>query len=59
MSTSEFTQPQFTTPTGGNNRGNCTAVATSVGGGVFRLVLNSELYEGQSSRRPHCPGLLG
>ena len=48
MSTSEFDLPQFTTPTGGNNRGNCTAAAQPVPGvpGRYRLVINSELYEG-------------
>ena len=47
MSTSEFTLPQFTTPTRGNNQGNCTASVTPLGTtGRYRLVLNTELYEG-------------
>jgi len=46
MSTSEFTQPQFTTPTKDNNNGNCTSTVSSLDGGRYRLDLNSELYEG-------------
>jgi hypothetical protein len=46
MSTSEHTQPQYTTPTRGNNNGNCTKGLVPIAPGVFQLVLNSELYEG-------------
>lgn len=50
LSSSEFNEPQFTTPTGAaNNFGNCTRVPIAVSGvnpGWYRLSLNSELYEG-------------
>eukprot|EP01052_Picozoa_sp_SAG31_P044914 SAG31_NODE_8005_length_1543_cov_1.380194_2_plen_310_part_00 len=48
LSSSEYTQPQFTTPTKSNNGGNCTltAVATPHVPGRYQLALNPELYEG-------------
>ena len=46
MSSSEFTEPQFTTPTNANNKGNCTAPVTAIGNNTFELQLNAELYEG-------------
>jgi hypothetical protein len=48
LSSSEFTLPQFTTPTAENNRGNCTTLARAVTGtpGRYQLAVNSQLYEG-------------
>ena len=48
LSSSEYTLPQYTTPTGENNGGNCTKDARAVPGtpGRYQLALNNELYEG-------------
>jgi hypothetical protein len=48
LSSSEFTQPQFTSGTSSNNHGNCTLPARAVPGvtGRYQLAINPELYEG-------------
>jgi hypothetical protein len=46
LSSSEYTQPGYTTSTGAkNNHGNCTMAPVATGNGTYRLELNSELYE--------------
>eukprot|EP01043_Picozoa_sp_COSAG02_P013333 COSAG02_NODE_531_length_20680_cov_851.251834_6_plen_1015_part_00 len=48
LSSSEYTLPQYTTPTGENNGGNCTKDARAVPSipGRYQLAVNNELYEG-------------
>lgn len=46
LSSSEYTRPGYTTPTGAsNNNGNCTMAPQRVDNSTYRLVLNPEYYE--------------
>eukprot|EP01047_Picozoa_sp_COSAG01_P023151 COSAG01_NODE_1395_length_10476_cov_11.562331_9_plen_382_part_00 len=61
LSSSEFTLPQFTTPTNENNRGNCTKPARAVTGtpGRYQLAINSQLYEGLRYAWLHVEAIAG
>ena len=61
LSSSEFTLPQFTTPTGENNHGNCTLPARAVMGipGRYQLAINTQLYEGLRYAWLHVQAVSG